>query len=101
MKESISKGHQILSDGRTVWVNAPTGASLARLSNFGGRPIVDIHQSLAKQRETGNECLDCRHDLEQSEAWGYFTESVWRNFGVLIGESHRPLWTQKSPSRIP
>jgi len=42
MKEQIVAGYQVLSDGRTCWVNAPTGESVARFSAVG----IDVHRRI-------------------------------------------------------
>lgn len=94
MKESASNGCQILSDGRRVWVNGLSGESLARLSSFGNLGMIDIHRSHGEQRETGKECLDCRHDLTGNDAWHHFVTSLKRHFNVEVGEEHRPDWAR-------
>ena len=96
MKETASNGCQILSDGRTVWVNGLSGESLARLSSFRGMAIIDIHNKLDAQRQTGSECLDCRHDLKGANAYEYFVLSLKRNFGVEVAEEHRPQWASST-----
>ena len=92
MKETASNGCQVVSDGRKIWVNGLSGESLARLSCFGSTVIIDIHNSHDTQRQTGSECLDCRHDLKGASAYEYFVLSLKRNFNVEIGEEHRPKW---------
>ncbi len=92
MRESNDGGYQILSDGRRVWVNGLSGESLARLSQVGSHVLIDVHLPLHEQRCHGKECLDCRHDLKGWYAWGYFVGSVKKNYGVEVGEEHRPKW---------
>lgn len=92
MIEDYTNGHQILSDGRTIWVNGPDRASVARLSNFHGVAMVDVHNPPSVQRRTGTECLDCRKDLRGAEAWDYFTNSVRMHFNVVIARKHKPTW---------
>lgn len=94
MNESASNGNQILSDGKTVWVNGLRGECVARLSGFEDMASIDIHQPLEVQRETGKECLDCRSDLRGADAWHYFVLSLQRHFGITIHEKHRPVWAQ-------
>jgi hypothetical protein len=89
--------YQVMSDGRTVWVNGPDGASVARLSAFGPNSeivSIDVHRPRSEQCATGNECLDCRKDLVGARAWFYFTESLRRNFGVRVDKKHRPNWSK-------
>lgn len=94
MQETESNGHQVLSDGRRVWVNGRSGESVARLSSFNKVVMIDVHMTLAEQHETGNECLDCRHDLTGPDAWNYFVSSVRKNYNVDIGTEHRPDWAK-------
>lgn len=94
MKETASNGCQVLSDGRRVWVNGLSGESLARLSCFGGRVMIDVHQPLTQQKQTGAECLDCRHDLTGVPAWEHFVQSVKNNYNVDVGAEHRPAWAK-------
>lgn len=96
MKETASNGCQVLSDGSRIWVNGLSGESLARHSRFGETVIIDIHNALCTQRQTGSECLDCRHDLKGSNAYEYFVLSLKRNFGVEVSEEHRPHWARSS-----
>jgi hypothetical protein len=84
MKRSIVNNHEVLSDGRRVWVNGPDGASVARYSPMAGR---DVHRPLEEQRTTGKECLDCSPDTD----YDAFVASVHRHYGVVIPSKHRPL----------
>jgi len=97
MKETASNGCQVLSDGRRVWVNGLSGESLARLSAFGDRVMIDIHLPLEKQKQTGTECLDCRHDLTGADAWRHFVQSVKTNYNVDVGPERQPGWAKEKP----
>ena len=96
MKEATIRSHhalrpglyQVQSNGDRVWVNGPDGASVARISQFGG---IDVHRPLAEQANQG-ECLDCRHDLSGVPAWEHFARAVRDHFGVMIAMRHRPKW---------
>lgn len=92
MKETSGRDYQVISGGRTVWVNERTGGAVARLSSFGNMEMVDVHRPLQQQCAEG-ECLDCRHDLSGVPAWDYFVRSVLMHFG-LITETHRPRWAK-------
>lgn len=61
----------------------PDGASAARFSIRSGR---DVHRSVAEQRATGKECLDCAPDTN----YDAFVASVQRHYGVVIPAKHRP-----------
>ncbi len=91
MRQATRGQYQVLSDGRTVWVNEASGGAVARLGSFGDIAMVDVHRPLAQQCAEG-ECLDCRHDLAGAEAWDYFKGSVLKHFGLTIAERHRPRW---------
>jgi hypothetical protein len=80
--------YQVQSNGERVWVNGPDGASVARISMFGG---IDVHRPLTEQADHG-ECLDCRHDLRGAQAWDHFVRAVLRHFGVYVAARHRPKW---------
>jgi hypothetical protein len=99
MIETASGHNQIISDGKTVWVNGQRGECIARLSGFEDIAAVDVHQPLDVQRETGKECLDCRNDLRGSEAWQHFVAALDRYFGIVVDERHRPTWAKETDGR--
>lgn len=84
--ETESNGHQVTSDGRTVWVNDPDGAATARFSTFG----IDIHRPIAEQKEKG-ECLFCTHAQTTEDDWNLFVEKMRELFNVTIGRLHMPI----------
>jgi hypothetical protein len=96
MYESMSNGHQVLSDGHRVWVNAPNGASVARVSTFGSIVMIDIHSPV-----DGAECWDCRKDLTGAAAWTHFLVSLALHFGVKINVKHMPSWAQQNEKSPP
>ncbi len=96
MRETISNGCQIMSDGTRVWVNGSDGASLARLGRFGRVAMIDVHKPLREQGR-GGECLDCRGDLDGPLAWRCFVDSVKLHHNVRVGEEHRPSWVITPP----
>jgi hypothetical protein len=80
--------HQIIADGKTVWVNSETtGVCIGRFSRFG----IDIHRDYATQSEKG-ECLDCTHSLPLIEDWHRFRDGMKTYYGVLIADSAMPLF---------
>lgn len=86
MHESWHNGHQIVSDGRTVWVNGPDGGMVGRFGLAG----IDIHRSLADQMEKG-ECLFCTHTMTTADDWQLFIDKIRELFNVEIDdELHRP-----------
>lgn len=77
--ESLEADVQILSDGRTCWVNAPTGECIGRWSPVG----VDVHRQLRDQLDGQGQCLDC----VDGGSWRYFLDSMERHYGVEIPET--------------
>lgn len=79
---------EVLADGRTVWVNDPTGCCIGRFSRFG----IDVHRSFAEQAANMGECLHCTHERPDLSGWQTFREAMERHHAVTIAESNRPLW---------
>jgi len=77
---------EISSDGRTVWVNSPSGMCIGRFSRFG----VDVHHDTDEQVAGVGHCLDCAHDLPPAEAWDRFKASMLEAHGVTVEDEHRP-----------
>tara|TARA_Y100000034_G_scaffold128232_1_gene182489 strand:+ start:221 stop:625 length:405 start_codon:yes stop_codon:yes gene_type:complete len=76
--------HDIVSDGKTVWVNSAQGC-LGRFSPNG----VDVHKTAQGQIESGTACLDC----SEVPDWGEFVRSMKEHHGIEIPKTYRPLWT--------
>lgn len=77
--------YQVVSDGRTVWVNAPDG-NLARFG-LGG---IDVHREPALQAAEGA-CLFCTGDFTTQKDWAVFVDKVRELHGVEVEEQHRPV----------
>ena len=93
MRETIVSGHQVMTDGRTTWVNAPDGSTVGRFSKWG----VDVHRSAAEQLAGMPECIDCTHQKPgktewASEGWGRFVTGVRDHFGVEVPDSFAPAF---------
>jgi hypothetical protein len=90
MHETEHNGSQILSDGRSVWVNAADGCCTGRFARGG----VDIHLDGEQQVKQGIECIDCfdrTDDFEQD--WQRFTRGMKQHYGVEINDEHKPSST--------
>ena len=74
-------GHEIIADGRTVWVNDARGC-IARF----GRGGIDVHRCDG----SANECLFCTHETPTAADWVTFCEQVKLRHGVVVGDEHRP-----------
>lgn len=96
MRSTRTRGAQVMSDGRRVWINSGrTGAALARFSVFGDMAMIDVHRELHEQVEQG-ECLDCGSGACTMDMWQRFKESVLKHHGVSVAERHRPKGIQST-----
>lgn len=82
---SIQDGYEILSDGRTVWVN-DSFINVGRFSRNG----IDIHHRAEEQILSGKQCLDCKAGPCTDADWDHFQKGMMFHFGVLIGDEHKP-----------
>lgn len=78
--------HEIISDGRTVWVNDHTGFCTGRFSKFG----IDVHKSLAAQIEGQSQCLACTHTRPTMADWVRFQKLMREHYGIVVEAKHRP-----------
>lgn len=85
MNEDVVDGHQVLSDGRTVWVNDATGYAVARFSSKG----IDIHQAAGCD---GGECLFCTHEETSDADWVLFRQKMVELKNIYVPERHKPKW---------
>lgn len=95
-RETKAKKFEIISDGRTVWVNGGDGGCLARFSKFG----IDIHLDTEGQMASGRQCLDCTHSLPDADGWTHFVASVRQHHGVALAPKHRPAWLPVPASSV-
>ena len=86
MNGTIGNGHEVIWDGRNVWVNSGVdGSSIGRFG-MGG---VDVHRSVSEQIETGTECLDCIR-ANGLDGFRYFQASVLKHYGVSVPDEALP-----------
>lgn len=78
--------HQIISDGRTVWINAVDGECVGRFSKFG----IDVHTTARKQMAGEGECLHCTHEKPDANGWTIFQKEMLHHHDVDIGDEHMP-----------
>ena len=81
---------QLMWDGRTFWVNAGDGSSVARFGPAG----IDIHRTAQQQAEGAHQCLDCRpatmDDVvakkfgREHRLWSDFERSLREHYGIVI-----------------
>lgn len=79
------KNTQIISDGRTVWVNSEEGHLIGRFGVFG----IDIHRDLCEQSDKG-ECLYCTHEVTKPADWETFKVKMREHHKVRVTDKHRP-----------
>lgn len=80
-------GHEIIWDGRVVWVNSCVdGMSLGRFSSHGG---IDVHKPFAEQKASGSACLDCSPDGSE-KGWKRFCTSMLEHHNVAVPERAKP-----------
>ena len=81
----MSRRVQIIADGRTVWVNGPSGGCIGRFGISG----IDIHREPREQQEKG-ECLYCTHAVTTRKDWDTFVEKMRELYGVALFPDHMP-----------
>jgi hypothetical protein len=86
----INGSFEIVSDGRTVWVNAEDGCCVGRFSVNG----IDVHHDGASQLALGKQCLDCKPGPCDLSDWRHFQRAMREHYGIWINTKHRPeyLW---------
>jgi len=82
--------HEIISDGKTVWVNGAEGL----LGRF-GRGGIDVHRPAVEQAETGRECLHCTHTAPTAADWDVFVLKMKEHHGIEVGNAYRPKKLKK------
>jgi hypothetical protein len=82
--------HQVVSDGRTVWINSSdTGHCLGRFSRWG----IDVHQEIDPQgKREERDCIDCTHAKPTMAEWRRFVEGMKEHHSVMVDEHYRPEW---------
>lgn len=93
LRNAQGRVFELLSDDRTVWINADDGISVGRFSRTG----VDVHRDAAGQMETGEQGLACALDLPPAEAWGVFVAAIEEHYGVRVPEAYRPDYAAAPP----
>lgn len=78
--------YEVLSDGKTVWINAADGSSIGRFSRFG----IDVHKTLENQMKGEGQCLDCTHSKPSIQDWERFRTAMKSHHAVEVEECHMP-----------
>lgn len=81
---------EIMSDGKTVWVNGADGCCLGRFSWAG----IDVHKDAEGQQESG-QCLDCKAGPTTYEDWLRFKDGMLQHYNVKIAKKHIPQFLRK------
>lgn len=91
MPERRIPDFEVVSDGRTVWVNGADGMCLGRFGPVG----IDIHRDFAAQARGESECLACTHEKPDIKAWRQFQILMRRHYAVGIGDDHMPRFVRE------
>lgn len=75
----------ITSDGRTVWVNLPSGC-IGHFGLYG----VDVHTTPAAQIEGTAQCLDCTHAPTTLTDWRRFQAALQAHYDIEVGDEWIP-----------
>lgn len=78
--------HEVIWDGRCVWINDETGCCIGRFTRRG----VDVHKTGPEQLATRTQCLDCFHDVDPVDAWDRFVQSMRKHHSVSVPEAAKP-----------
>lgn len=74
--ETLGEKVQLLTDGRTCWVNTENGECIGRWGRLG----IDVHHTVEQQRIHGKQCLEC----VQGGSWERFCDAMHGHYGVNI-----------------
>lgn len=78
--------HQIITDGRTVWVDVG-GFTVGRFSAFG----IDIHTA------DSSGCIDCTHTRPDRMDWDRFTIGMLAHHDVEVSDEYMPDFLKEDP----
>jgi hypothetical protein len=84
--------YELLTDGRTVWVNGDDGVCWGRFSRFG----IDVHHNAEGQR-AGKACLECVPGEMGRQHWDQFVVSMRKHHNVVVPEKYMPVWLRATP----
>lgn len=85
--------HEIISDGKTVWVNDSSGCCIGRFSRNG----IDVHHTGKVQMDTGYECIDCKPGRTTIEDWKAFQKGMKEHHGVTVPDRKKPKFLTMIP----
>lgn len=88
IQERTIDGHQVIWDGRTVWINDPAGTNRARYNGRLGH--MDVHHDLEMQARLGRQCASCG-----TADWETFTAAVKNHLGIELPDDMRPTRTPR------
>ena len=85
---TTTTSHEVMSDGRTVWVNAADGCCVGRFSKQG----IDVHYGAEQQMLIGRQCLQCKKGPCDAEDWLEFRAAMRLHFNINVAEAHAPTF---------
>lgn len=77
---------EIITDGRTVWVNASDGSCIARFGLMG----IDIHTSVPAQMSGASQCLACTHGQTSLKDWRAFQLGMRQHYEIDVADAWMP-----------
>ena len=83
----MSTGVEILSDGRTCWVNGADGCCLGRFVHSKLLVHMDVHYDAESQAANGTSCVDCARDA----SWREFKGAMLQHHGIVVADEHKPI----------
>lgn len=91
MKITSTPSYEIMSDGKTVWVNHQRGQLIGRFSRTG----IDIHRDFSDhKRRYGEHCLDCKPGPTNHEDWNRFKNGMKQFHEIVIPDKHMPKFLE-------
>jgi hypothetical protein len=87
LSETATIPHEVISDGRTVWIHDGAGAEIARFGVDG----VEINMPIADKRHTGEPLSSLRTTPDRA-AWREFSGIFHRLYGIRVEPDYRPIW---------
>lgn len=84
--EASKDRFELFSDGRTVWINASDGSSIARFGRMG----IDIHTSSTDQMNGAPQCLACTHEKTDLFDWRRFQKLIKQHYDIDVNDSYMP-----------
>ena len=87
LKNKPASGHETISDGKTVWINAKDGCCLGRYVHSRLIVHMDVHRDTDGQIESGTACMNCA----EGSTWEGFKSAMLKHHGIMVPDDHKPV----------